>query len=78
MRSLPPITLTQSDHDRLSDIAETVGSRAPGGRLLRERVVAPGEIAPSVVTMNAEVEFVDNQTRQVRASPWCIRSMPTS
>jgi regulator of nucleoside diphosphate kinase len=67
----PPITVTETDHDRLSDIAETVGSRAPGARLLademrRARVVAPGEIAPSVVTMNAKVEFVDDQTHQVR------------
>jgi regulator of nucleoside diphosphate kinase len=67
----PQITVTQADHDRLSDIAEIVGSRAPGGRLLademmRARVVAPGEIAPSVITMNADVEFVDDQTRQVR------------
>jgi len=67
----PPITVTQPDHDRLSDIAETVGSRAPGGQrladeMLRARVVAPGKIAPSVVTMNADVEFVDDQTRQVR------------
>ena len=69
--TLPTITVTQPDHDRLSDIAETVGARAPGGRLLaaemlRARVVAPGEVARSVVTMGAEVEFVEDQTHQVR------------
>ena len=69
---VPPIVLTNSDHDRLSAIANIACRRENAiGHFLAEemtraRVVASTEIAPSVVTMDSQVEFMDDQTGQVR------------
>lgn len=70
----PPIVVTQADHDRLSDLASAASRNMPAvGEFLAEeldraRVVAPAEIAPTVVTMNSRVEFRDDQTGEVRTA----------
>lgn len=70
----PPIVVTQADHDRLSDLASAALRNMPAvGEFLAEeldraRVVAPAEIAPTVVTMNSRVEFRDDQTGEVRTA----------
>lgn len=70
----PPIVVTQADHDRLSDLASAALRNMPAiGEFLAEeldraRVVAPTEIAPTVVTMNSRVEFRDDQTGEVRTA----------
>lgn len=68
----PAIMLTASDHSRLSSLVETVADTAPdvysylSDELDRATVVAPDEIAPSVVTMDAKVTFRDETTGQTR------------
>jgi len=70
----PPIVVTQADHDRLSDLASAALRNMPAvGEFLAEeldraRVVAPTEIAPTIVTMNSRVEFRDDQTGEVRTA----------
>lgn len=68
----PAIMLTAGDHSRLSNLVETVAETAPdvygylSDELDRAMVVAPDEIARSVVTMNAGVTFRDETTGQTR------------
>jgi regulator of nucleoside diphosphate kinase len=69
----PAIMLTANDHSRLSSLVETVADTAPdvysylSEELDRATVVAPQEIAPTVVTMNARVTFRDETTGQSRS-----------
>ncbi len=68
----PPIILTATDHDRLSGLAEAIADALPdvydylAKELDRAIVVAPDEIAPSIVTMNARVTFRDEGAGQER------------
>jgi len=69
---VPPIVLANNDYDRLSAIANSACRRENAigyflaEEITRARIVAPAEVAPSVVTMNSQVEFMDDQTGQVR------------
>ena len=73
MHSPEPITVTQTDLERLTTLLR-VGISGPGalcadaldGELARARVVGPKEVSPDVVTMNSRVRFVDGETRQER------------
>ncbi|WP_437685714.1 nucleoside diphosphate kinase regulator [Sorangium sp. So ce176] len=68
-----PIILTEFDRDRLARLLEALRAR-PGGdtpelealetELERADVVKPGDIPPSVVTMNSKVELVDLDTEE--------------
>lgn len=68
----PAITLTAIDHGRLSSLVEAVADTAPDlydyltRELDRATVMEAGDIAPSIVTMNAEVTFRDEGTGQCR------------
>lgn len=68
----PAIILTTIDHDRLSALVETVADAAPdiydylSRELDRATVAETGNIAPTVVTMNAEVTYRDDTTGQCR------------
>ncbi|NYZ15077.1 nucleoside diphosphate kinase regulator [Azospirillum sp. RWY-5-1] len=68
----PAITLTAADHSRLSALVETVADTAPdvydylSRELDRAAVTEVPDIAPSIVTMNAEVTFRDESTGQCR------------
>lgn len=59
----PAITITRTDHERLSRLAETLASRDPDtagqllGELDRARVVADGRIAADVVRMGSTLRF---------------------
>lgn len=61
---LPPIVMTEMDHDRLSHVASMVIDKLPdvaellGQELDRAHIVPAGEIPADVVTMNSTVEFV--------------------
>jgi regulator of nucleoside diphosphate kinase len=65
--SMPPITITRRDHERLERLLETESVRAlPGNSMLREElnratVVEPEEIGANFVTMNSTVRFVDEK-----------------
>lgn len=71
--TLPPITITRSDHDRLSRFIE----RAPADRLRvfdfleqeleRADLVSPHEVPRDVVTMNSRLLFRMNTTGLSRA-----------
>lgn len=70
--AFPAITLTASDHSRLSNLVTTVADTAPDvysyltEELDRATVVAPDQMAASIVTMNAKVTFRDETTGQTR------------
>lgn len=72
--TLPPIIVTREDHDRLSDLASAALQNLPAvaeflaAELDRARIVAAGDIAPDIVTMNARVEFRDDQTGGTRVA----------
>lgn len=65
--SMPPITITRRDYERLERLLETESVRAlPGNSMLREElnratVVEPEEIGANFVTMNSTVRFVDEK-----------------
>ncbi len=62
----PTITMTRTDHERLSLLAESHAVRNPGiadellAELDRARVVADGRIAADVVRMGSTVRFVSD------------------
>lgn len=62
---LPPIVVTRSDYERLSDLADVAMRHASAAgeelaaELDRARIVEAGEIAPNVVTMHARFTFRD-------------------
>lgn len=65
MTSVPPITITERDNERLQRLLESESARnLPGIDMLiheldRATVVKSEEIAPDVVTMNSAVRFVE-------------------
>lgn len=65
--SMPPITITHRDYERLERLLESESVRAlPGSSMLREElnratVVKPEEIGANFVTMNSTVRFVDEE-----------------
>ncbi|MCG7394582.1 nucleoside diphosphate kinase regulator [Microvirga sp. ACRRW] len=71
--TLPPITITTVDYDRLAWIANagingqyyTVAEML-ADELDRATVAAPGTIRPDIVTMHSEVEYRDEVTGDVR------------
>ena len=71
-RSLPPITISGIDFDRLAKLAELGTDRAPAAAEFLAREVARAKVVPSgfpltgVVVMGSEVEFRDDVTGQVR------------
>lgn len=60
---LPPITITASDHESLTQIASAfVGRSSDDGLTLadeldRAHIVEPSEVSPGIVTMRSSVEF---------------------
>ena len=62
--TLPPIVMTETDHDRLSHVVSTVIDKLPdvagllSQELDRARIVPAGKIPADVVTMHSTVEFV--------------------
>lgn len=65
------IVLTRTDYERLSGLSTpspgmTAARRFLAEELARAEVVEPGEIPPTVVTMNARVAFRDDQTGRTR------------
>jgi regulator of nucleoside diphosphate kinase len=74
--SLPPVTISASDYDRLAWVA-TVGSQSPydypaaamlANELIRATVLTPRAIPPSVATMHSRLEFRDDVTWEVRCA----------
>ncbi|MGE0724783.1 MAG: nucleoside diphosphate kinase regulator [Alphaproteobacteria bacterium] len=71
-QTLPPITLTRPDHDKLAALAVAYQDHAPmvaeylEREVGRAKVVAPDRIGPDVVTMGATVHFRDQATGQAR------------
>ena len=71
--TLPPITISTIDYDRLTWIAtagvngqaDTVAEML-ADELERAKIVTPGAIRPDVVTMHSEVEYQDKVTGEVR------------
>jgi regulator of nucleoside diphosphate kinase len=67
----PPIVVTKSDYDRLFNLADsplvspTVGDYLMD-ELQRARVVAPEEVAATVVTMRSSFIFKDESTAESR------------
>lgn len=67
---LPTITLTNSIHERLSELAFAAGNRLPEvaeyleRELDRARVVADDALPASTVTVGSHVTFVDCDTEQ--------------
>lgn len=61
----PPIIVTRTDYERLSNLADAVMERAPAlgsrlaGELERARIVEAEQLAPDVVTMHARFVFRD-------------------
>src|SRR5574337_1475665 len=73
MADLPPIYLTQSDLDRLSDLLEAYAAGSGGRRftdleneLVRASVVPADQIPKDVVTMNSRVVFEDETSGERR------------
>lgn len=62
----PAITLTRSDHERLSRLAESYGARNPDvadqllAELDRARVVADGRLAANVVRIGSSLRFTSD------------------
>ena len=69
---LPPITLTNSDFDRLDRLAAAAAATFPrtadflSREIARANVVPSAHALPGLVTMGATVEFRDDITGQVR------------
>ena len=71
--TLPPITISTIDYDRLSWIA-TAGVNGQhytvaemlADELDRAMIASPGAIRPDIVTMHSEVEYQDEVTGDVR------------
>jgi regulator of nucleoside diphosphate kinase len=69
---LPPITLTTADSERLSRLADAAVETFPrtadflGREINRAQVIDRSEALPGLVMMDAEVEFRDDVTGQVR------------
>lgn len=69
---LPPIMLSTDDFQRLANLVSASATSAPevseylADELDRATVLAPFDIAPDVVRMNARVVFVDEKTGQSR------------
>ncbi len=67
---LPTITLTNSVHERLSELAFAAGNRLPEvaeyleRELDRAHVVSDDALPPSTVTIGSHVTFVDCDTEQ--------------
>ncbi len=61
----PPVTLGETDADRLFHLAEQAELTAPGashgllGELMRAKVRPDARVPPDVVGMNSTVDFVD-------------------
>ena len=65
------IFVTRRDHERLTSLLETHGSRRDSDALVAleeelelAKVVEPTEIPPDVVTMNSRVQFEDLETSE--------------
>lgn len=74
--SLPPVTISAEDYDRLAVVA-TVGVNSHRDRsaaamltheLMRATVLTPRAIPPSVATMHSRLEFRDDVTWEVRCA----------
>ncbi|AWM87120.1 nucleoside diphosphate kinase regulator [Microvirga sp. 17 mud 1-3] len=74
--SLPPVTISADDYDRLAFLAsfglnfeqDRSAAAMLADELIRATVVTPGDIPPSVATMHARVEFRDDVTGDVRSA----------
>ncbi|WP_201861396.1 nucleoside diphosphate kinase regulator [Microvirga soli] len=74
--SLPPVTISTGDYDRLAFLASfglTFQQDRPAAamlanELLRATVVTPCAIPPFVATMNSRLEFRDDATWDVRCA----------
>lgn len=69
---LPPITLTTTDSEQLSRLADAAAETFPrtadflGREINRAQVIDRTEALPGLVMMDSEVEFRDDVTGQVR------------
>lgn len=69
----PPITLSEQDHARLSDLALAVEHQPGVGdfltrELTRANVLPRAEIGADVVTMYAEIQYRDNSSGEIHAA----------
>lgn len=69
----PPITLSEQDHARLSDLALAVEHQPGVGdflmrELTRAHVLPRAEIGADVVTMHAEIQYRDNSTGETHVA----------
>lgn len=65
MPSLPRITITEQDLERLQELADSGDSEAHkrlDAELQRAKVVSQEEIGPDIVTMNSDVTYEDVAT----------------
>jgi regulator of nucleoside diphosphate kinase len=70
--ALPPITLTESDSERLIQLSSAASARFPAvaevlvREISRARILSDGDMIPDLVRMGSEIEFRDNATGQTR------------
>jgi len=69
----PPITLSEQDHARLSDLALAVEHQPGVGdfltrELTRANVLPRAEIGADIVTMYAEIQYRDNSSGETHAA----------
>lgn len=70
IQTVPPILISQPDYERLSALVGSAQTSAAWPDLVEElgraEIVAPRELPPGVVTMGAQVDYVDGSGRPAR------------
>ncbi|WP_425997472.1 GreA/GreB family elongation factor [Caulobacter sp. DWR1-3-2b1] len=70
-QTLPPVYVTEADHEILSNLAQAVADRAAGSRVLasemaRAVIVEPGDAPRPFASIGSTLEYQDLSSGQVR------------